>query len=143
MIISQRNIQFAKFIVVGLLNTSVTLITIFLCKSIIGLNPYLSNAFGYIAGVINSFLWNRSWVFKSHGKVEAEAIKFIVGFGCCYLLQLLFVWSTTTYSPLATLELDIAGFTLSGYGIATLMGMCVYTLCNFVYNRKIAFTSHR
>jgi putative flippase GtrA len=29
--------------------------------------------------------------------------------------------------------------TLSGYGIATLIGNVCYTLCNFVYNRLITF----
>ena len=38
------------------------------------------------------------------------------------------------------MEWDIKGFTLSGYGVATLGGMCVYTLCNFIYNRQIAFS---
>lgn len=138
-----QQIQFLKFVVVGGLNTAVTLIIIFVCKSLLGINPYISNALGYIGGVTNSFLWNRSWVFKSGGNLSAEATKFLIGFALCYALQFLFVWGTTTLSPLGGMLWEIGRFTLSGYGVATLGGMCVYTLCNFIYNRRIAFTSRR
>lgn len=136
-----QQIQFLKFIVVGGMNTAVTLFVILICKSVLDLNPYLSNAFGYVAGVTNSFLWNRTWVFQSGGKMPAEAAKFLIGFGLCYSIQFLFVWGTTTLSPLGAMLWKIGGFTLSGYGVATLGGMCLYTICNFVYNRRIAFRS--
>jgi len=138
-----QQIQFLKYCVVGGMNTVVTLFVILLCKSVLGLNPYFSNAAGYVAGVTNSFLWNRAWVFHSSGKMSAEAAKFLIGFGICYFLQLGFVWGTTTLSPLGAMEWDIVGFTLSGYGVATLLGMCVYTLCNFIYNRHIAFSRRK
>ena len=135
----EQQIQFLKFIIVGGINTMVTLATIFVCKSLLGVNPYLSNAIGYVAGVANSFLWNRSWVFRSHGGFYREMAKFFIGFGICYALQFACIWTLTNFTPLATLEWNIKGFTLSGYGVATLISMCVYTLCNFVYNRHIAF----
>ena len=83
----EQQIQFLKFIIVGGINTMVTLVTIFVCKSLLGVNPYLSNAIGYVAGVANSFLWNRSWVFRSHGGFYREMAKFFIGFGICYALQ--------------------------------------------------------
>lgn len=135
----EQQIQFLKFIIVGGINTMVTLATIFVCKSLLGVNPYLSNAIGYVAGVANSFLWNRSWVFRSHGGFYREMAKFFIGFEICYALQFACIWTLTNFTPLATLEWNIKGFTLSGYGVATLISMCVYTLCNFVYNRHIAF----
>ena len=135
----KQQLEFIKYLIVGGMNTAVTLFVIFVCKSVLGLNPYLSNAMGYVAGVTNSFLWNRSWVFHSNGKIGAEAVKFLVGFGICYLLQFGFVWGTTTLSPLGDMLWQIGGFTLSGYGVATIGGMCVYTLCNFIYNRSVAF----
>lgn len=135
----KQQLEFAKYLIVGGMNTAVTLFIIFVCKSVLGLNPYLSNAMGYVAGVTNSFLWNRSWVFHSNGKMGTEAIKFLVGFGICYLLQLAFVWGSTTFSPLGEMLWEIGGFTLSGYGVATIGGMCVYTICNFIYNRHVAF----
>ena len=122
---------------VGVLNTLLCLGVIFVCKSIFGLNPYLSNAVGYVAGVINSFLWNKKWVFRSDGGIAREAIVFLVGFGICYALQFAVVWVMN--QSMGEMEFDLWVFTLSGYGIATLVGNVVYTVANFVYNRVVTF----
>ncbi len=132
-------IRFVKYCLVGVMNTLVTLGVIFVCKSVLGCDLYLSNALGYVAGVVNSFMWNRTWVFRSQGHFSREAIVFLVGFGLCYSLQLLAVWGMTQ-SPLGRLEFDLGGvFTLSGYGVATLLGNVVYTLLNFIYNKLVTF----
>lgn len=134
----EKFIQFIKYCMVGVLNTLVTFGVIYLCKSFLGLNLYVSNALGYICGVINSFLCNKTWVFKSGGDFKREAVKFLVGFGICYALQLLVVWMLTE-SPLGHYDYLIAGIVISGYGIATVLGNVVYTLVNFVYNRLVTF----
>lgn len=134
----KRNIaQFVKYCMVGVLNTLVCLGTIFICKSLFGINPYVSNALGYTVGVLNSFLWNRRWVFCSHGRYSREAIRFMLGCGLCYLAQLAVVM-VLNQSNFGDYEFDLH-FVLSGYGVATLLGNVVYTLCNFVYNRLVVF----
>ncbi len=135
-------LQFCRFILVGIMNTLVTLLLIYVCKSHWGVNKWVSNAIGYTAGFINSFVWNKKWVFntKSHGrKAAAEMAKFCLGFLLCYGLQLLVTWVLTTPMGLGSWEEQYGNFTLSGYGIATLVGMGVYTMANFVYNRLVAF----
>lgn len=132
-------IQLFKYGVVGVFNTLVTLLLIFVCKSILGWNPYVSNAIGYVGGVINSFLWNRSWVFHAKdGSMSLQAVKFLVGFGTCYALQFAVVW-VLNQSTFGNIRINLAGFVLSGYGIATIIGMVVYTLANFIYNRIVTF----
>ena len=132
-------IQLFKYGVVGALNTILTLIVIFLCKSMLDMNPDVANAIGYVAGVINSFLWNRAWVFKAgDGSISRQAVKFLVGFAVCYILQFGVVW-VLNQSTFGDIRLDLAGFVLSGYGIATLIGMIVYTLSNFLFNRVVTF----
>ena len=130
--------RFLKYCAVGVLNTAVCLGVIFICKSIIGLNPYLSNVLGYGAGLLNSFLWNRKWVFRSDGQPVREAARFILGFALCYALQFIIVW-TITNSSFGEKEFELWVFTLSGYGIATLAGNVAYTIANFFYNRHITF----
>ncbi|MDE6196243.1 MAG: GtrA family protein, partial [Muribaculaceae bacterium] len=88
----EKIIQFVKYCMVGVLNTLVTFGVIYLCKSFLGLNLYVSNALGYICGVTNSFLCNKSWVFRSSGSYSREALKFLAGFGICYALQFWVVW---------------------------------------------------
>lgn len=130
--------RFVRYCIVGVLNTLVTLGVIYLCKSMLGWNLYVSNALGYIAGVTNSFYCNKQWTFRSRGKAGAEAVRFLAGFGLCYGLQLLVVWMITR-TIIGQYNYLIAGIVISGYGIATLIGNVVYTLANFVYNRLVTF----
>lgn len=134
--------QFMRYLAVGLMNTLVTLVVIFLCKSLWGVNMWVSNAIGYVAGLINSFVWNKLWVFhsdKRHTAAVAEAVKFGVGFLLCYGIQLLVTWFITTPMQLGNIVWTFYGVTLSGYALATLVGMGVYTVSNFVYNRLVTF----
>ena len=131
-------LQFVRYCLVGVLNTLVTLGVIYLCKSFLGWNLYVSNALGYICGVINSFLCNKSWVFKSKGGYRKEAIRFFIGCGLCYALQFFVVWMLTN-SWIGSLDFMVYGVVISGYGIATLLGNVMYTLANFVYNRTVTF----
>lgn len=135
-------LRFIKYCTVGALNTLLTLGVIFVCKSVLEINPYVSNALGYIVGVLNSFLWNKKWVFKSHGRTSREAVKFLAGFGVCYVLQFITVWCLNQ-SSFGDIELQLAVFTLSGYGLATLIGNVVYTVANFIYNRLVTFKGGR
>lgn len=136
--VGYKVMQFVKYCIVGALNTMVCLGVIFVCKSLVGVNPYLSNILGYAAGLINSFLWNKQWVFRTHGGYSREALRFLAGFALCYVMQLAVVFALNT-SPFGKFEVDIFGFVLSGYGIATLLGNLVYTLANYVYNRLVTF----
>ena len=130
--------QFVKFCLVGAMNTLVTLCTIFICKSLIGVNEYIANALGYIIGVINSFLWNKQWVFHSQGRISREAVRFAIGFAICYSLQLITVIALNT-SSFGEIELDTGLMVVSGYGLATIIGCAVYTIFNFIYNRFVTF----
>lgn len=131
--------QFIKFSAVGVINTLVTLFTIFVCKSLLGVNPYVSNAIGYGVGLINSFVWNRRWVFDAASDgARRQIVFFLVGFAVCYVLQLIVVRSLM-FTSLADVEVLIFGFTLSGYGIATIIGNVVYTITTFLFNRQVTF----
>lgn len=140
MTLSQNDmIQFVRYACVGVMNTLVTLCVIFVCKSLLGVNPLVSNAIGYVCGLINSFIWNKAWVFRTSGHYWKEASRFAVGFAVCYGLQLLAVWLLSYRSGLRDFEMQIFAFTLSGYGVATLAGNVVYTVTNYVYNRIVTF----
>lgn len=131
--------QFIKYAIVGVMNTLLTLVVIYICKAFLMINPYVSNAIGYLLGLINSFLWNRTWVFAAgEGKIQRQAVKFFVGFAICYAIQFFIVWMLNQ-SSFGKIELIVLGFTFSGYGIATLIGNVAYTLCNFAFNRLVAF----
>lgn len=130
----------SKFLVVGCLNTGVTIAVIALCKSLLGVDIYVSNLVGYVAGVVNSFVWNRHWVFHARsGRLHRQAVKFLAGFAVCYLLQLGVVWALMNLTPLGSMTWAIGSYTLSGYGVSTVIGMGFYTAANFLFNKLVAF----
>lgn len=132
--------QFIRYIAVGVMNTLVTLAVIYVCKSFTPIPLMVCNAIGYITGLVNSFLWNRAWVFRARTKRSGRQIlHFAAGFGVAYALQFLFVWGMMKWPEFASILVEVGPFTISGYGISTIFGMGLYTVANFLYNRKITF----
>jgi putative flippase GtrA len=132
-------LQFVKYALVGVMNTLVTLIVIYVTKSFLGIKPMGANAIGYACGLVNSFIWNKTWVFRSDGGAAREAIRFALGFALCYALQFIIVWALTYRSALGGMQWEILGLTFSGYAAATLVGNIGYTVANFIYNRTVTF----
>ena len=135
-----KTVQLIKYGIVGASNSLITLIVIYLCNDIIGLKLMVADVIGYIAGLINSFIWNKKWVFKSHNKrVRNEIALFVVGFLICFGLQFLTVlWLR---NPMVALDVEFLGIPSTTFGeyAAVCIGMVVYTLSNYAYNRFVTF----
>jgi putative flippase GtrA len=79
-----------RFALVGVSNFFVSLAVFYLCYRLLfaGDVPAMrgdapgpaavANVVAYIAGMVNSFLWNRSWTFRARGKVMPQAVRFAV-----------------------------------------------------------------
>lgn len=131
--------QFGKYLLVGGGNTLLTIVVIAVLKSCLGVNLWIANMAGYVAGMINSFLWNKLWVFRSHSRrFHGEALRFLLGFCLCYVVQFAVTWTLTAMMGDAEWRLP-SGFVMSAYGLATLIGMGAYTIANFLYNRMVTF----
>lgn len=133
-------IQLIKYGLVGVSNSLITLIVIFVCNDLIGMKLMLADVIGYVAGLINSFIWNKNWVFKSHNRrLRNEMVLFFVGFLVCFGLQFLTV--LLLRNPMKALDISLLGISSDAIGeyAAVCLGMVVYTLSNFVYNRCITF----
>lgn len=119
--------QAIKYGIVGAGNTLITMIVIWVMMKLFGCREGLSNITGYVAGVLNSFIWNKQWTFKgSSTGWKNGSVRFGVVFGICYLLQ----WGLVTYLN-ATLTID--------HYYNHLIGMVFYTLINFVMNKYYTF----
>ena len=57
--------QAIRYGVVGLSNTLITAVVIWVMMKMAGCSDVVSNIIGYTAGVLNSFVWNKRWTFKS------------------------------------------------------------------------------
>ncbi|MDR0232553.1 MAG: GtrA family protein [Dysgonamonadaceae bacterium] len=119
-------IEAIKYGVVGIINTFLTLLIIWLLRSVLGTSLVFANATGYTTGFICSFLLNRSWTFKANNDWIGRFIKFLAAFLVCYLIQLGFV-------------LLLKKWTVLQEGYITLLGMIVYTCINFPINKYITF----
>ena len=138
----QTGIQLLKYAVIGVLNTLITLVVFYLLNTKMGLSDGISNVVGYIFGVINSFLWNRNWVFKTKNNFQRELVLFVCGFLICLALQLCVSWILLEGFGWKSLPDDIIPFfpmQKAGQNIVMVLAMIVYTLANYAYNRFVTF----
>lgn len=122
----QEFIHLYKFLIVGVINTALTYVSYTVLR-LFDISPLICNAIGYVVGLINSFLWNKKWVFKSHKRsLKYELISFFLIFILCYVIQL--------YS----FKFMIDSLNINEY-IAQILSMGLYTIINFILNRLISF----
>lgn len=118
--------EFIKFLITGVINTTITLGIIFLMYNFFGIHYVLSNAIGYALGFINSFLMNKFWTFKSKGGLIKQFFVFLKVFLVCYLFQLAFLYY---FSEELLLEKNIS----------QILSMIIYTIANFLFNKFLTF----
>lgn len=132
-------IQLLKYGIIGVSNTLITLIVFYLINTIAGYSENLANVAGYILGVLNSFIWNRNWVFKTANNWKKEALLFGIGFLICFGLQFAVFNYLLRCTPIGEIELAWLPMKNSGENISMCISMVVYTLANYCYNRFITF----
>jgi putative flippase GtrA len=76
--------QLSRFLVVGMFNTLVGYIVIFACMYLARMAPEISNVAGYAVGLIASYVFNKTYTFKSKEKSADEIIRFLAVFGIAY-----------------------------------------------------------
>jgi len=135
-------IQLLKYGVIGVLNTLITLVSFYLLNTRLGLSYGISNVTGYVLGMINSFLWNRNWVFKTKNNLKREAVLFAGGFLLCLGLQGCVSLLLLEGLGWKNLRDDIIPFfpmRNAGQNIVMVIAMVSYTLANYAYNRFVTF----
>jgi putative flippase GtrA len=80
--------QFARFLVVGGLNTVWGYVLIFGFMFLLGWSPELSNVAGYSIGLVTSYLLNRRFTFRSRNPMRGEMVRFALVFLFAYTANL-------------------------------------------------------
>ncbi|MBR1594199.1 MAG: GtrA family protein [Alloprevotella sp.] len=113
-----------KYGMVGVVNTAVTAAAFFLLRWL-GVGEDLANLLSYVAGVANSFVMNKLFVFRDRqsGWVRQGAT-FFLGAGVCWLLQ----WGAFR-----------ALLTVLPEAWAYFAAMLVYNVLYYIYNRLVTF----
>ena len=135
-------IQLMQYGVIGMMNTIITMVAFYLLNTWAGVPYGAANIIGYVLGVINSFIWNRQWVFKAKSDIKRQALLFGCGFIICWLLQggvsLLLLeglgWKNLPVNVIPFLPMENAG-----QNIVMVISMAVYNIANHIYNRTVTF----
>lgn len=78
----------ARYSIAGVINGIVCYAVVFACMAK-GVGAGTSNALGYLAGLITSFLQSRHWVFRSAGRIVDDWLRFLLVFALSYCMNLL------------------------------------------------------
>lgn len=135
-------VQLFKYGVIGVMNTLITVVSFYLLNTWAGVPYGAANIIGYVLGVINSFIWNRQWVFKNGKNIKREALLFGVGFVICWLLQggvSLLLLEGLRMKGLKPDDIPFIPMKHPGQNIVMVISMVVYTIANYIYNRTITF----
>lgn len=84
------SLQFFRFSVIGVMNTVVGYGAYYLLLYL-NVNYMLAAAISTVIGILNSFLWNKVWVFRATGSSLAEVIKFSAVYIGGLVINLLFL----------------------------------------------------
>ena len=109
-----------QVIIVGLANTAITAVVIFGLMHV-GVGVYLSNATGYVVGIIFSFVMNAKFTFSTTLS-PLRFIKFLSTCAFCYILNLIAMKVFFIVIPNAIYT-------------AQVVGMVIYTTAGFILNK--------
>lgn len=76
----KRNIVLFRFATVGCINTAVDFGIFTLLRSIFDVDYLICQAAGFIAGVINSFILNKTWTFENQLSTSSTHVQFAMFF---------------------------------------------------------------
>ena len=135
-------IHFVKYNLIGILNTLITFVSVWVMHQLLDWNLELSNFLGFIFGAINSYLCNRIWNFKSHNRKRREIVRFVIVFILAYLVNLatleVSVYILENASWCKDFSVFISKFMKPGF-FANIIANIVYIVVSFALFKKWVF----
>lgn len=127
----KNNNELVKFLIVGILNTIIGASIMFIAYNFLKLNYWVSTSLNYIVAGTFSFFANKKFTFKSEGKIFQKIIFFILTLIICYFVAF-------NLSKKMIAFIDINDIKLKE-NISMVVGMVIYTVLNFILQKKIVF----
>ena len=134
--------HFIKYNAIGVMNTMITLATVWILHEVLDWNLELSNFLGFVAGGLNSYIMNRIWNFKSTNKKRSEIMRFIIVFLCSYGINLLVLEGSAHILVNATWCANFTAFNsqfMKPTTFANFIANAVYVLVSFTLYKKWVF----
>jgi len=113
-----------RYLISGLINTTVSYVLFFILNNIYMVNIYYSNFLSYMAGMVSSFFINKYFVFIERS--EFSLFTFIKAFLIAYSLNLII------------LKLMLIKFSLQ-VNIVYFISLLAYSSCFYIYIKLFAF----
>ncbi|MDR3336326.1 MAG: GtrA family protein [Treponema sp.] len=123
---------FAKFMLVGIINTLAGSAVMFALYNLAGWDYWPASAANYIVGSILSFFLNKYWTFKVRKRAFSMVIVFIINIAVCYLLAYGIAKPAVHF-----LLKDSAHIIRDNAALFT--GMCLFTGLNYIGQRFVVF----
>lgn len=120
-------LQFFKFGLVGVSNTLLSLAASYLLMWL-GVHYFIANVVGFVVGVVNSFFWNRRFVFKQSTETNNAKmfLRLTISYGGSFFISM----------GLSTLLVEYAGVS---QWLAPVLRLVVTVPLNFIVNKVWAF----
>lgn len=128
MIKKRAVIQFFRFAIVGVINTLINLVALFIFTDILGVYYLFSAVLAFLIANINSFIMNKSWTFneKKWEKTGNKYVKFFIISIASLLINLVLLYFFT----------DILGVY---YMFSQILAIAVALWINFLGNKLWTF----
>ena len=123
-------VQFIRFLIVGVANTIVGLLTIYAAKWLFAFDDVVANIIGYGTGLTVSFLLNKAWTFRHKGEILKSALRFLASFAVAYPINL------------GAVLFLIQELGMNSY-LAQALGVPPYTVAFFLLSRYFAFRERK
>lgn len=123
-----------RFMLVGVVNTLVGMMIMFGMYNLAGCSYWASSACNYILASILSFFLNKLFTFRNKEKNAGQVVRVVVNIVVCYLL------AYSVAKPLCIWLLGSASKTVRD-NVSMIVGMCLFTVLNYVGQRFFAFAS--
>lgn len=131
-----KSLKFARFTIIGILNTIIGTAVMFFVYNVLNLGYWTSSAFNYIVGSVFSYFANKYFTFESKQKSLYEVIRFIVNISVCYILayglaEVIIKNTSKVITPsLSASVID---------QITMVVGICLFICFNFLGQSKFVF----
>ena len=79
---------FVRFAIVGIVSNAL-LFVLYLLVTQLGMGHKLAATLAYAVGVLQTFVFNRSWSFRDGGALGPTCIRYVAAYGFGYLLNML------------------------------------------------------
>lgn len=123
-----------RFMLVGVVNTLVGMMIMFGMYNLAGCSYWVSSACNYILTSLLSFFLNKLFTFRNKEKSTGQVVRFAVNIAVCYLL------AYGVAKPLCIWLLGGASQAVRD-NVSMIVGMCLFTVLNYVGQRFFAFAS--